>query len=213
MQGKYFKPYKDGEKLDGYRNHGYVIIAPEMKLDIDGKNVSGTQLRYIFGNPQFTDRAKEEIFTKVYGKFDDDIFNKIVKTTTKAEEARKLTDMYGKEKMPAPVKKPAVQSKVTAKPQPKVQPKVAAKPQAKVQPKVRAGQPAPSPAKPAQQAISPIQRQQLGNILKQKILNPETKKDILVATALKYPKDHPSYKQATGMVDRILGPSKRIPQK
>jgi hypothetical protein len=201
MQGKYFKPYKDGEKLDGYRNHGYVIIAPEMKLDIDGKNVSGTQLRYIFGNPQFTDRAKEEIFTKVYGKFDDDIFNKIVKTTTKAEEARKLTDMYGKEKMPAPVKKPVVQ------------PKVAAKPQAKVQPKVRAGQPAPSPAKPEQQAISPIQRQKLGNILIQKILNPDTKKDILVATALKYPKDHPSYKQAKGMVDRILGPSKRISQK
>jgi hypothetical protein len=203
IKGKYFKPYEDNEKLDGHREHGYVIIAPDMKLDIDGKNVSGTQLRYIFGNPQFTDRAKEEIFTKVYGKFDDDIFSKIIKTTTKAEEARKLTDMYGKEKVPTPAKEPV------ARP---VQPKIPATPRAKVQPKIqptaKVAQPVQPTAKTAQQKLSSIQRQQLGNILKQKIRNPQTKKDILVATALKYAKDHPSYTQARRMVARILGPAK-----
>lgn len=177
IKGKYFKPYEDNEKLDGHREHGYVIIAPDMKLDIDGKNVSGTQLRYIFGNPQFTDRAKEEIFTKVYGKFDDDIFSKIIKTTTKAEEARKLTDMYGKEKVtkPARTAKPAASS--------------------------------PPPKKSAKDIVAnvpPEKRKTLAAVLKQKVTNPKTKKTILVATALKYDKQEPVYKLANIMVKKAL---------
>ena len=75
-------------------------------MDIDGKNISGTQLRSIMGNPNITDEVKQEIFTKVYGKFDQDIFNKIVKTTTKAEEERKITAAHGKpEKKTADVPK------------------------------------------------------------------------------------------------------------
>jgi hypothetical protein len=68
-----------------------------MQLDIDGKNVSGTQLRAIFGNPNITDEVKQEIFTKVYGKFDQDVFDKIVKTTTKSEEELKVTKKFGQE--------------------------------------------------------------------------------------------------------------------
>jgi hypothetical protein len=94
--GKYFKPYDEKSSRAGYEKEGYFIVAPEMQLDIDGKNISGTQLRAIFGNPDITDRAKQEIFTKVYGKFDQDIFNKIVKTTTKSEEELKVTDLHGK---------------------------------------------------------------------------------------------------------------------
>ena len=110
--GKYFAPYDAETSKAGYEDKGYFIVAPEMQLDIDGKNISGTQLRAIFGNPNITDEVKQEIFTKVYGKFDQDIFGKIVKTTTKSEEELKLTQQFGKE----PKKK-------KTKEEPKVQPK------------------------------------------------------------------------------------------
>ena len=109
--GKYFEPYDAKTSTDGYEKKGYFIVAPEMQLTINGKNISGTQLRAILGDDNITDRAKQEIFTKVYGKFDQEMFNKIVKGATKAEEERKVTDTHGapekkKTKKPEPIKKP-----------------------------------------------------------------------------------------------------------
>jgi hypothetical protein len=90
-----------------------------MQLQLNGKNISGTQVRAIFGDPKITDRAKQEIFTMIYGKFNPDIFKKIVKVTTDSEEALQLTKQHGgekaakariKDKTPAvPVKKPQAQ--------------------------------------------------------------------------------------------------------
>jgi hypothetical protein len=113
--GKYFTPYDPESSKAGYAEKGYFIVAPEMQLDIDGKNISGTQLRAIFGNPNITDEVKQEIFAKIYGKFDQDIFNKIVKTTTKSEEELKLTQKFGKE----PEKKIAKTPEKTPKPKKK----------------------------------------------------------------------------------------------
>jgi hypothetical protein len=110
--GKYFAPYDPESSTVGYAEKGYFIVAPEMQLDIDGKNISGTQLRAIFGNPNITDEVKQEIFTKVYGKFDKDIFDKIVKTTTKSEEEKKITATHGKpEERPQPKKKKTADTK------------------------------------------------------------------------------------------------------
>ena len=94
LGGKYFKPYDAKSSKKGFAEQGYFMVAPELKVDIDGKNISGTQLRAIFGNPNITDEVKQEIFAKVYGKFDQDIFNKIVKTTTKSEEELKITKQF-----------------------------------------------------------------------------------------------------------------------
>jgi len=98
--GKYFKNYDDVADTErkGYQEQGYYIIAPEMQLQLQGKNISGTQVRALLGNPKITDRAKQEIFTMIYGKFDPDIFKKIVKVTTDSEEALKLTQQHGGEK-------------------------------------------------------------------------------------------------------------------
>lgn len=97
-KGKYFRNFEDvpEDERKGYLDGGYFIVAPELQLTVDGKNISGTQLRAVMGDPNITDRAKQEIFTKVYGKFNPDIFKKIVKKTTESEEARKLTDLHGK---------------------------------------------------------------------------------------------------------------------
>ena len=92
--GKYFSEYDPETASAGYKDGGYYIIAPVHQMEINGKNVSGTQMRRVLGDPAITDRAKQEIFTKAYGKFDPDMFDMIVKKTTESEEARRITSMY-----------------------------------------------------------------------------------------------------------------------
>lgn len=106
--GKYFTPYDDEKATQGFKDKGYFIVAPEMQLQLQGKNISGTQVRALLGNPNITDEAKEEIFTMIYGKFDPDIFKKIVKTTTDSEKALALTQQHGGKK----AAKPRVKKKV-----------------------------------------------------------------------------------------------------
>jgi hypothetical protein len=167
--GKYFRNFDDipDGKHQGYKDKGYFIVAPEMKLDINGKNISGTQLRAIMGDPNITDRAKQEIFTKIYGKFDPKIFKKIIKATTDAEEARKLTDMHASQKDPAVKKR--------------------------------------GKKKPDAKAIGRAK-----SVLGKKVRNPKTNRDILVATALKYPKDEPVRKAAEKMVQDAMKANESI---
>jgi hypothetical protein len=95
--GKYFKSYEDTPSAErkGYGEAGYYMIAPEMQLQLNGKNISGTQIRELMGSPNITDRAKQEIFTRIYGQFDKKLFDKIVRTTTQSEEAKQLTTTHG----------------------------------------------------------------------------------------------------------------------
>jgi hypothetical protein len=117
LGGKYFTPYGGPGTKEGYHDKGYFIVAPELQIDIDGKNISGTQLRAIFGNANIPDEVKQEIFAKVYGKFDQDIFDKVVKMTTKSEEELKLTQKFAA--------KPKTGKTASAKPkQPKTKQKV-----------------------------------------------------------------------------------------
>jgi hypothetical protein len=68
LGGKYFEPYKDGKELEGYRDRGYVYIAPEQP-----NGVSGTEVR--MGLRRGSDEDKKEFFTKrAYGKFNPKIF-------------------------------------------------------------------------------------------------------------------------------------------
>jgi hypothetical protein len=91
MGGKYFKNYDKvpDNKKKGYEDEGYYIIAPEMQLKVNGKNISGTQLRATFGNDLLTTKEKKDIFNQVYPKFDKDVFANIVVTTKKAEVLKK----------------------------------------------------------------------------------------------------------------------------
>lgn len=56
------------------------------------------------------------------------------------------------------------------------------------------------PTKQPQNATPEKKRDVITKLLNSKVKNPETGNDILVKTALKYDKSHPSYKQAKGMV-------------
>ena len=92
--GDYFQNFDKvpAQKRKGYGDAGYFIVAPEMQLKVNGKNISGTQLRATFGNDLLTTKEKKDIFQQVYPKFDKDVFANIVVTTKKAEAARKSTD-------------------------------------------------------------------------------------------------------------------------
>ena len=48
-RGKYFDKYKDGKKMDGYKEHGYIYIIPHVALKIRGKEMSGTSVRAALG--------------------------------------------------------------------------------------------------------------------------------------------------------------------
>jgi len=128
-KGKYFKPYEETPETErkSFGDAGYYMIAPEMQLQLQGKNVSGTQIRSIMGNPNITDRAKQEIFTMIYGKFDQDIFKKITTTATESEEALKLTQQHGGEKAAKAKIKPT--AKITATSQEPKKPRKQAKSQ------------------------------------------------------------------------------------
>jgi len=88
--GKYFKNFDQvpPNKRKGYEKEGYYIVAPEMQLNVNGKNISGTQLRATFGSDMLSIPEKKNIFNQVYPKFDKDIFAKIVATTKRAEQAK-----------------------------------------------------------------------------------------------------------------------------
>ena len=95
MVGKYFKPYDPSSDLKGYSEEGYYWIKPQ----IEGKQeLSGTQIRSAFGNPNIADEAKQEFFTLVYGKFDRDMFDMITKVSTQAEEDRNITATHKEKK-------------------------------------------------------------------------------------------------------------------
>jgi hypothetical protein len=91
--GKYFKNYDkvSDNKRKGYEDEGYYIVAPEMQLKVNGKNISGTQLRATFGDPTMSIADKKKIFNQVYPKFDKDIFARIVVRTKNAEKAKNDT--------------------------------------------------------------------------------------------------------------------------
>lgn len=151
--GKYYKSYDDvaPEDRKGYKEEGYYIIAPEMQLQLNGKNISGTQIRDLMGSPDITDRAKQEIFTRIYGQFDKKLFDKIVRVATQSQEAKQLTATHGGQA-----------SKARARMKPKEEPQ--AQPQTpEEQPQTQAPQePQAQPQEPQQapQAAQPVEPEQ-----------------------------------------------------
>jgi hypothetical protein len=97
LGGKYFAPYDPKGSLEGHPTKGYVWVKPAVE---GKKELTGTQIRYIFGTPEHTDRAKEQLFTTLYGKFDRDVFDMITKVSSKAEEDRKITTQHKQKDTP-----------------------------------------------------------------------------------------------------------------
>jgi hypothetical protein len=170
LGGKYFTPYDPEGSLEGYKNKGYVWVKPAVQ---GKKELSGTQIRFIFGNPQHTDRAKEQLFTTLYGKFDRDVFDMVTSVSKKAEEDRITTLRHQQEK--------EKKQTVAAKQEPAQ----------------------PSGAKKTDEPAPHIVRAK--SILRQKIKNPKTGREIYVGTALSYDKAQPVRQSAELLLKKALG--------
>ena len=73
--GKYFQDYKKNKNnLKGHEEHGYYLVAPHMSVSAGGLEVSGTAMRQLLGSDKFDDSERRKLFKKMFGYFNDGIY-------------------------------------------------------------------------------------------------------------------------------------------
>lgn len=75
--GKYFDYYKKNINLKGHSDKGYIYIIPHVSLKINGNEISGTEIRKIFGS-NIEEKQKKVFFKKIMGFYNNDIYNLFV---------------------------------------------------------------------------------------------------------------------------------------
>lgn len=97
----YFKPFATDTKLVGQDAGAYILKIPPIAMTIGDKKLTATQLNSILGSPKVTDRAKQELFARAYGKVDSTLLTKMVKNAMTKEEEKELERMYAAPKQPS----------------------------------------------------------------------------------------------------------------
>jgi hypothetical protein len=84
----YFKKYEEGQPMDSYLKHGYLIVAPHVSYNIDGVGeMSGTNIRKALSNPDLT----KEQFIDIFGWYDEGIHSMLYqKFTGQVKEAKPI---------------------------------------------------------------------------------------------------------------------------
>ena len=86
--GKYFKDYKSNkDNLKGHQEHGYIMVAPHVAMNISGVEISGTGIRQLLGSPEF-EKNRQKLFKKTFGYFDDGVYNMMT------NKFKKLFEIY-----------------------------------------------------------------------------------------------------------------------
>ena len=88
VSGKYFDKYKDGKKMDGYKEHGYIYIIPHVALKIRGKELSGTSVRAALADKSVKAPEKRKLFKQIFGHNKKDIYKLVVDKLTKLSEEK-----------------------------------------------------------------------------------------------------------------------------
>jgi len=86
--GKYFDKYKDGKKMAGYKEHGYIYIIPHVALKVKGKEMSGTSIRAALGDKGLKAPEKRKLFKQIFGHDKKDIYKLVVDKLTKLSEEK-----------------------------------------------------------------------------------------------------------------------------
>jgi len=92
LQGRYFKKYEDGMDMNGYRDNGYVYVAPMMS-----GGVSGTETRRALRNPDESQArawARKNAFTKMDDRTFEMVRNKLMTTAELNKEAVFIPKSY-----------------------------------------------------------------------------------------------------------------------
>ena len=89
--GKYFRDYKEGDDLVGYKENGYITVLPHIALKVGGKEMSGTSIRAALGSKETEESEKLKIFKGIFGHSKKDIYKLVVdKLTSLREEKMEL---------------------------------------------------------------------------------------------------------------------------
>ena len=89
--GKYFRDYKKGDDLVGYKENGYITVLPHIALKVGGKEMSGTSIRAALGSKETEESEKLKIFKGIFGHSKKDIYKLVVdKLTSLREEKMEL---------------------------------------------------------------------------------------------------------------------------
>ena len=89
--GKYFRDYKEGDDLVGYKENGYITVLPHIALKVGGKEMSGTSIRAALGSKEAEESEKLKVFKGIFGNIKKDIYKLVVdKLTSLREEKMEL---------------------------------------------------------------------------------------------------------------------------
>ena len=86
--GKYFKDYKDGEDLVGYKENGYITTLPHVTLKVNGKEMSGTSIRASLGNKGVKNVEKRKLFKGIFGHSKTPIYKLVVDKLSSLNEQK-----------------------------------------------------------------------------------------------------------------------------
>lgn len=81
--GKYFQPYNINKNLNGYEENSYYIVAPHIEIKVNGKELNGSLIRDLFS----TKKMSKELFKKIYGWYDENIYNLLISKFSTLTEA------------------------------------------------------------------------------------------------------------------------------
>jgi len=72
----YYQDYKKNKgNLKGHEEHGYIMTAPHVSVNVGGKEVSGTVMRQLLGSPEFDSKERPKLFKKAFGYYDKGVYN------------------------------------------------------------------------------------------------------------------------------------------
>ena len=82
--GKYFDKYKDGKKMDAYKEHGYIYILPHVALKVGGKEMSGTTIRQTLGDKKKSSTEKKKAFKGITGLTNPAVYKLMIDKLTES---------------------------------------------------------------------------------------------------------------------------------
>jgi hypothetical protein len=78
-KSEYFEHYIDNKPLKGYKQAGYFLSEPEVRIKIGSQTLSDSQLIQILGSKHTKDEVKNSVLEKMFPKKDDKVFDMVKK--------------------------------------------------------------------------------------------------------------------------------------
>jgi nicotinamide mononucleotide adenylyltransferase len=78
-KSEYFEHYAEDKPLKGYKQAGYFLSEPEVRIKIGNQTLSNSQLIQILGSKHTKDEVKNHVLEKMFPKKNDKVFDMVKK--------------------------------------------------------------------------------------------------------------------------------------